>query len=82
MRRRGDAGRALATVLFTDIVGSTELASELGDERWKQVLATHHGVVRKTLKHFNGREIDTAGDGFFATFARPPSTPRATRCCH
>jgi YVTN family beta-propeller protein len=77
MRRRGDAGRALATVLFTDIVGSTELASELGDERWKQVLATHHGVVRKTLKHFNGREIDTAGDGFFATFSRPAD---AIRC--
>jgi YVTN family beta-propeller protein len=77
MRRRGDDGRALATVLFTDIVGSTELASELGDVHWKQVLATHHGVVRKTLKRYNGREIDTAGDGFFATFARPAD---AIRC--
>jgi len=77
MRRRGDDGRALATVLFTDIVGSTELASELGDVHWKQVLATHHGVVRKTLKKYNGREIDTAGDGFFATFARPAD---AIRC--
>ena len=77
MPRRGDDGRQLATVLFTDIVGSTELASELGDERWKQVLATHHGVVRKTLKRYNGREIDTAGDGFFATFARPAD---AIRC--
>ena len=77
MRRRGDDGRQLATVLFTDIVGSTELASELGDVRWKQVLATHHGVVRKTLKRYSGREIDTAGDGFFATFARPAD---AIRC--
>src|SRR5947208_12585460 len=77
MRRRGDDGRALATVLFTDIVGSTELASELGDVHWKQVLATHHGVVRKTLKKYNGREVDTAGDGFFATFARPAD---AIRC--
>ena len=74
--RRGDA-RALATVMFTDIVGSTELASELGDVQWKQVLATHHGVVRKALKRHNGREIDTAGDGFFATFARPAD---AIRC--
>jgi len=77
MRRRGDDGRALATVMFTDIVGSTELAAELGDEHWKQVLATHHGVVRMNLKSHNGREIDTAGDGFFATFARPAD---AIRC--
>ena len=63
--------------MFTDIVGSTELASELGDERWKQVLATHHGVVRKTLKRYNGREVDTAGDGFFATFDKPAE---AIRC--
>ncbi|MGZ4104947.1 MAG: adenylate/guanylate cyclase domain-containing protein [Actinomycetota bacterium] len=77
MRRRRDDGRALATVLFTDIVGSTELASELGDVHWKQVLATHHGVVRKTLKRYNGHEVDTAGDGFFATFARPAD---AIRC--
>jgi YVTN family beta-propeller protein len=77
MPRRGEDGRALATVLFTDIVGSTELASELGDESWKQVLATHHGVVRKALKRHAGREIDTAGDGFFATFNRPAD---AIRC--
>ncbi|MDT4940179.1 MAG: hypothetical protein QOJ34_268 [Pseudonocardiales bacterium] len=63
--------------MFTDIVGSTELASELGDVHWKQVLATHHGVVRKALKRYSGREIDTAGDGFFATFARPAD---AIRC--
>jgi YVTN family beta-propeller protein len=77
MPRRGDDGRALATVLFTDIVGSTELAAELGDEHWKQVLATHHGVVRKTLKRYGGHEVDTAGDGFFATFERPVD---AIRC--
>jgi len=77
MPRRGDDGRALATVLFTDIVGSTELAVELGDVRWKQVLATHHGVVRKALKRYSGREVDTAGDGFFATFGRPVD---AIRC--
>ena len=77
MPRRGEDQRALAIVLFTDIVGSTELAAELGDERWKQVLETHHGVVRKTLKKYSGREIDTAGDGFFATFGRPAD---AIRC--
>ena len=77
MPGRGDGGRTLATVLFTDIVGSTELASRLGDEHWKLVLATHHGVVRKALKRNGGREIDTAGDGFFATFPRPAD---AIRC--
>src|ERR1043166_8484427 len=77
MPGRGADGRTLATVLFTDIVGSTELASRLGDEHWKLVLATHHGVVRKALKRNGGREIDTAGDGFFATFPRPAD---AIRC--
>ena len=77
MPRRGEGERALAIVLFTDIVGSTELAAELGDERWKQVLETHHGVVRKTLRRYEGREVDTAGDGFFATFKRPAD---AIRC--
>jgi YVTN family beta-propeller protein len=75
-RREGDE-RDLAIVLFTDIVGSTELAAELGDDRWRQVLATHHGVVRKALKKYAGREVDTAGDGFFATFKRPAD---AIRC--
>ena len=77
MRGRRETGRTLATVLFTDIVGSTELASELGDLRWKQVIATHHGIVRKTLKRYHGTEVDTAGDGFFATFERPAD---AIRC--
>jgi class 3 adenylate cyclase/streptogramin lyase len=69
--------RTLATVLFTDIVGSTELAAELGDRRWQELLARHHRVVRRNLKRFGGREVDTAGDGFFATFDRPTD---AVRC--
>ncbi len=63
--------RLLTTVLFTDIVGSTQRATELGDRRWRQLLTTHHSIVRKTLKRHSGREIDTAGDGFFATFDQP-----------
>ena len=59
------------TVLFTDMVGSTERAEELGDRRWRQVLATHHRIVRRALKRHGGREVDTAGDGFFATFDQP-----------
>jgi class 3 adenylate cyclase/streptogramin lyase len=63
--------RLLTTVLFTDIVGSTQRAEELGDKRWRQLLTTHHGIVRRALKRHGGREIDTAGDGFFATFDQP-----------
>jgi class 3 adenylate cyclase len=63
--------RFLATVLFTDIVGSTDVASELGDRRWRELLDRHHTIVRRELKRFRGREIDTAGDGFFATFEAP-----------
>jgi YVTN family beta-propeller protein len=77
MRRSASAGRVLATVLFTDIVGSTERAAELGDRRWRGLVARHHGVVRAQLKRFRGREIDTAGDGFFATFEGPA---RAIEC--
>jgi class 3 adenylate cyclase len=70
---RGDAGprRRLVTLLFTDIVGSTRLAEELGDRRWRQLLARHHSLVRRSLKRFGGREVDTAGDGFFAVFDQP-----------
>ena len=71
MRRRVSPERVLATVLFTDIVGSTELAVSLGDRRWRDLVAAHHRAVRAQLKRFRGREIDTAGDGFFATFDRP-----------
>jgi class 3 adenylate cyclase len=69
--------RVLATVLFTDIVGSTEIAAALGDGRWRDLLARHHTVVRAELARFRGREIDTAGDGFLASFDGPA---RAVRC--
>jgi class 3 adenylate cyclase len=69
--------RVLATVLFTDIVGSTERASELGDRRWRQLLDAHDGLVRDQLHRFRGREINTTGDGFFASFDGPA---RAIRC--
>ena len=69
--------RILATVLFTDIVGSTARASELGDRAWRQLLEQHHEIVRSQLSRFRGKEVDTAGDGFFATFDGPA---RAIRC--
>ena len=67
----------LATVLFTDLVGSTATAAELGDRRWRELLERHHEVVRRQLVRFRGEEVDTAGDGFFATFDGPA---RAIRC--
>jgi class 3 adenylate cyclase len=67
----------LATVLFTDIVGSTAKAAELGDARWAELVERHHALVRRHLDRFRGREIDTAGDGFFAAFDGPI---RAIRC--
>ena len=66
-----EQGRVLATVLFTDIVGSTEKAVALGDHRWQKVLERHHALVRSELAKYQGREIDTAGDGFFAVFEKP-----------
>ncbi len=63
--------RRLATVLFTDIVGSTEKAAEFGDRQWRKLLSAHHALIRKALRRHHGREIDTAGDGFFATFDQP-----------
>jgi pimeloyl-ACP methyl ester carboxylesterase len=69
--------RVLATVLFTDIVGSTELAADLGDRRWRELLDEHHLLVRRELGRFRGRELDTAGDGFLATFDGPA---RAAAC--
>ena len=69
--------RVLATVLFTDIVGSTELAADLGDRRWKELLEHHNVVVRRELARFRGRELSTAGDGFLATFDGPA---RAVAC--
>jgi|SRR5215204_543036 len=69
--------RILATVLFTDIVDSSTRAAELGDSRWGELLARHHSVVRRELDTWNGREVDTAGDGFFATFEGPARAIRA-----
>jgi pimeloyl-ACP methyl ester carboxylesterase len=69
--------RVLATVLFTDIVGSTEQATQLGDRRWHEVLEQQHALVRSELARARGREVDTAGDGFFAAFDGPA---RAVRC--
>ena len=76
MQRRG-AGRRLGAVLFTDIVGSTAIAAELGNRRWSELVSRHHRLVRRELRRFDGREQDTAGDGFFATFERPAD---AIRC--
>ena len=72
-----DLDRMLATVMFTDIVGSTEKAAELGDKGWRDLVERHHGVVRAMLGRFRGTEVDTAGDGFFATFDGPA---RGVRC--
>jgi class 3 adenylate cyclase len=69
--------RVLATVLFTDIVGSTARAAELGDTRWRELLGEHHALIRRQLTRFRGTELDTAGDGFFARFDGPA---RAIRC--
>jgi class 3 adenylate cyclase len=69
--------RVLATILFTDIVGSTDLATQLGDVRWAELLDEHRLIVRRELERFRGREVDTAGDGFLATFDGPA---RAIRC--
>jgi class 3 adenylate cyclase len=68
---RVESERVLATILFTDIVGSTERAAALGDSAWRQLLERHHAVVRRELARSQGRELDTAGDGFFAAFDGP-----------
>jgi pimeloyl-ACP methyl ester carboxylesterase len=72
-----ESDRMLATVLFTDIVDATAKAVELGDRRWRELLERHHAFVRRELIRFRGREVDTAGDGFLATFDGPA---RAIRC--
>ncbi|MFL5922329.1 MAG: adenylate/guanylate cyclase domain-containing protein [Gaiellaceae bacterium] len=77
VREAPEPDRVLATVLFTDIVGSTERATRLGDRRWREVLESHHATVRRQLERFRGTEIDTAGDGFLASFDGPA---RAIRC--
>jgi class 3 adenylate cyclase len=77
VRGGSDGERILATVLFTDIVGSTDRAAQLGDKRWRDLLENHDRAVRQQLERFGGREIDTAGDGFLATFSTPR---RAIEC--
>lgn len=72
-----ESGRVLVTILFTDIAGATDRAAQIGDARWHEMLATHHRLVRQQLARFRGREVDTAGDGFFASFDGPA---RAIRC--
>lgn len=77
VRSPPESDRVLATVLFTDIVGSTQRAAELGDREWTDLLGRHHRVVRRHLQRFRGRDVDTAGDGFLATFDGPA---RAIKC--
>jgi pimeloyl-ACP methyl ester carboxylesterase len=76
-RRGSEPERALATVLFTDIVGSTEKAAQLGDRGWRQLIERHDAAVRRQLALYRGREVKTMGDGFLATFDGPA---RAIRC--
>ncbi|MEY2432963.1 MAG: hypothetical protein QOC92_2688 [Acidimicrobiaceae bacterium] len=76
-RRSRPSNRVLLTVLFTDVVGSTERATEVGDTRWRELLDEHHAVVRRQIETHMGREIKTTGDGFLATFDSPS---RAVDC--
>jgi class 3 adenylate cyclase len=69
--------RVVATIMFTDIVASTSKAAELGDRRWRELVERHHAIVRAMLARYRGKEVDTAGDGFFATFDGPA---RGIRC--
>jgi class 3 adenylate cyclase len=75
--RPSEPDRVLATILFTDVVGSTERAAEIGNAAWRDLLERHHALVRRRLGQFRGDEIDTAGDGFFAAFDGPG---RAIEC--
>ncbi len=76
-RPAGEVDRVLATVMFTDIVGSTEHASRIGDGRWRDLLSEHHSIIRNELERWRGTEVKTIGDGFLATFDGPA---RAVRC--
>jgi pimeloyl-ACP methyl ester carboxylesterase len=71
VRHGPEPDRVLVTLLLTDIVGATTKAAELGDRRWRDLLADHHALIRRELARFRGREVDTAGDGFLATFDGP-----------
>jgi class 3 adenylate cyclase len=76
-RKAPSVDRALATVLFTDVVGSTQVAARLGDARWKDVLAAHHRLASGRIQEYRGRVVSTAGDGILAVFDGPA---RAVRC--
>jgi class 3 adenylate cyclase len=76
-RHAADLDRVVSTVLFTDIIGSTEKAAQLGDRKWCELLENYYALARRQLERFRGREIDTSGDGMFATFDGPA---RAVRC--
>jgi class 3 adenylate cyclase len=78
-RSVAEPDRVLATVMFTDIVGSTERAGDLGDARWRELLTAHHDAVRRELERYRGREVKTLGDGSLATFDGPA---RAIKCGH
>lgn len=78
--RRVEPGRILATVLFVDIVRSTEKAALLGDRRWNEVLGHYYAALRRELRAHRGREVTTTGDGMLATFERQPGAARAIRC--
>jgi class 3 adenylate cyclase len=79
-QRPVDRGRVLATVLFVDIVRSTEKAALLGDRRWNEVLSHYYAALRRELRAFRGREVTTTGDGMLATFDGQPGAARAIRC--
>jgi hypothetical protein len=68
-----EVDRVLTSVLFTDIVASTETAASMGDQHWRRILDSHDRLVREQLRHFRGREIKTTGDGFLASFDGPPA---------
>ncbi len=76
-RHAPEPDRVLATVMFVDIVKSTERAAAIGDRKWRELLGDFYGTVRRNLERYRGREVDTAGDGFFGTFDGPA---RAVRC--
>jgi uncharacterized protein (TIGR00369 family) len=80
-----ESGRVLTTLLFTDIAGSTRRAAELGDDRWRRLLAEHHAIVREQIRRFRGREVDTAGDGSSSPSTAPPAPssarPRSAPIC-
>jgi class 3 adenylate cyclase/DNA-binding beta-propeller fold protein YncE len=75
--RAAPSRRFLTSILFTDIVGSTDLAAEIGDDSWRKLVAAHHEAMRAQLRRFGGKEIDTAGDGMFASFEQPAQAVRA-----